>query len=342
MRITIGELAKIAGVSKTTVSRVLNMKPDVDPETRQKILQLIDEYDFHPNAFAKAISLQKSSYIGLIIPHEAAYIFSNPFYTEVMRGVSTEIDKRGYFMVMCYAHEVNYLDIYKQKRVDGFVLLSPGSFHKQIITTLNQENVPYVSTAKISEEEHMTYVDVDNFYGATLVVEHLIKLGHRKIAYLGKPTLQSSLDRLNGYKATMEQNQCPCCDQYVMITDTSSVQGGHDYTMKLMQLSDKPTAIFLANDMMAIGAMKAIQELGLRVPEDISVVGYDDIPLASFVQPQLTTIRQPAYEKGILAARALINSLETGEPSRSTTLTVELIVRQSTAICKEAEGMSVQ
>jgi LacI family transcriptional regulator len=336
MRITIGELAKIAGVSKTTVSRVINLKPDVDPETRQKILHLIEEYDFHPNAFAKAISSKKSSYVGLIVPHEAAYIFSNPFYTEVMRGVSTEIDQRGYYMVICYAHEANYLDIYKQKRVDGFILLSPGSFHKQIIDTLNQESVPYVSTAKISEEDHMTYVDVDNFYGATLVVEHLIGLGHRKIAYLGKPTLQSSLDRMNGYKAAMQRFDCPCCDQYMMITDTSSVQGGYDYTRKLMELPERPTAIFLANDMMAIGAMRAVQDLGLRVPEDVSVVGYDDIPLASYVQPQLTTVRQPAFEKGILAARSLIDSLETGDSPKSTILSVELIARQSTARCIES------
>src|SRR5512140_2631496 len=160
MKITIDEIAKLAGVSKTTVSRVLNKKPDVDPATRERILALISEYDFQPNAFAKAISLQNSRYIGLLVPHKAAYIFSNSFYTEVMRGVSTEVDSCGYYLLICYAHEVNYLDIYKQKRVEGFVLLSPGSYHKGIIESLKTEQVPFVSTAKVTNEE-MVYVDID-------------------------------------------------------------------------------------------------------------------------------------------------------------------------------------
>jgi len=332
MRLTITELAQMAGVSKTTISRVINNKPDVDPETRKRIHSLIEEYGFQPNAFAKAISLQKSRHIGLIIPHDAAYVFSNPFYTEVMRGVSTQIDRQGYYLVLCYAHEVNYLDIYRQKRVEGFVLLSPGSFHKNIIASLNAEQVPFVSTAKISDEPHMTYVDVDNFYGATLVMEHLVSLGHRKIAYIGKPTLQSSQDRLNGYRAVMQKYGYACDDCWTMITDTSSVQTGHDYTVRLLNGERAPTAIFLANDVMAFGAMKAIQECGLRVPEDVSIVGFDDIPLACYVTPPLTTVRQPAYEKGVEAARLLIHSLETGEPPESVTMGVELVVRQSTAV----------
>jgi LacI family transcriptional regulator len=331
-KVTIGEIARLAGVSKTTVSRVLNDKPDVDPHTRQRILDLIDEYSFQPNAFAKAISLQKSSHIGLIIPHIAQYVFSNPFYTEVMRGVSTEVDRSGYFLVLCYTHETNYLDIYRQKRVDGFVLLSPGSYHRDIIDSLNRENVPFISTAKISSEESMTYVDVDNYYGATLAMEHLVELGHRRIAYVGKPTLQSSQDRLRGYQHVMEKHGLALREDWMLITDTSSVEGGYQYTQKLLTNHDIPTAIFLANDVMAIGAIHAIQESGRQVPHDVSVVGFDDIPLSRYHNPALTTIRQPAYEKGVQAARSLIELLETGLPAKSSTLDVQLIVRQSTAV----------
>jgi LacI family transcriptional regulator len=332
MTITIGEIAKIAGVSKTTVSRVLNNKPDVDPSTREKILGLIDEYEFQPNAFAKAISLQKSRHIGLLIPHKAEYVFSNPFYTEVMRGVSTEVDEQDYYLVMCYAHEANYLDIYKQKRVDAFVLLSPGSFHHNIIDSLNSSDVPFVSTAKISDGVSMVYVDVDNFYGATLIMDHLVGLGHRRIAYIGKPTLQSSIDRLNGYRAVLEKNDLPDDPNLELITDTSSAERGHDYTQQLLQLPEPPTAIFLANDVMAIGAIQAIQESGRRVPEDISVTGFDDIPFAKFTNPPLTTIRQPSYEKGVQAARILIQSLENKDTQlQSMILPVELVVRGTTA-----------
>jgi LacI family transcriptional regulator len=331
MNITIGELAKLAGVSKTTVSRVINNKPDVDPATREKINSLIEQYGFQPNAFAKAISLKQSNHIGLLIPHKAEYIFSNPFYTEVMRGVSTTVDEKGYYLVMCYAHEVNYMDIYRQKRVDGFILLSPGSFHKQIIESLNMGGVPFVSTARIAAEPTMTYVDVDNFAGASMLMEHLISLGHRRIAFIGKPTLQSSQDRLSAYQAALEQAGIPYESELALVTDTSSVESGHAYTLHLLQSKWPPTAIFLANDVMAIGAINAAHESGLRVPEDISIVGFDDIPFSNYTNPPLTTVHQPAYEKGVRAAELLINLLETQEIQESVILPMQMIVRKSTA-----------
>ena len=330
MKMTIGEIAKMAGVSKTTISRVLNNKPDVDGATRKRILDLIEEYDFQPNAFAKAISTQKSNHVGLLIPHNAEYVFSNPFYTEVMHGVSTEVDRQGYFLVMCFAHEANYLDIYKQKRVDGFVLLSPGSFHKNIINSLNAEKVPFISTAKISEDEPMAYVDVDNYYGATLAMEHLVALGHKRIAYIGKPSLRSSQDRLRGYQAVIEKYGLPQHEDWMLITDTSSVQGGHDYTLKLLQSQEVPTAIFLANDTMAIGALRAVKDAGLRIPEDIGVVGIDDMPFSATSDPPLTTIRQPIQRLGAVAAQTLIDMIDYPSATHHhIILPTELVIRAS-------------
>lgn len=331
MRITIGELAKIAGVSKTTISRVINSKPDVDPGTREKILSLIAEYGFQPNAFAKAISQKQSNHIGLLIPHKAEYVFSNPFYTEVMRGVSTAVDENGYYLLICYAHEVNYMDIYKQKRVDGFVLLSPGSFHKHIIEALNVGSVPFVSTARILGESEMTYVDVDNFAGASMLMEHLVSLGHERIAFIGKPTLQSSQDRLSAYQTVLEKAGIKYDPELVLVTDTSSVESGHEYTLRLLRSQKPPTAIFLANDVMAIGAINAAHETGLRVPEDISIVGFDDIPFSNYTSPALTTVHQPAFEKGVRAAELLISLLETQEPQESVILPMQMAVRKSTA-----------
>lgn len=331
MRITIGELAKIAGVSKTTISRVINSKPDVDPATREKILSLIAEYGFQPNAFAKAISQKQNNHIGLLIPHKAEYVFSNPFYTEVMRGVSTAVDENGYYLLICYAHEVNYMDIYKQKRVDGFVLLSPGSFHKHIIEALNVGSVPFVSTARILGEAEMTYVDVDNFAGASMLMEHLVSLGHERIAFIGKPTLQSSQDRLSAYQTVLEKAGIKYDPELVLVTDTSSVESGHEYTLRLLRSQKPPTAIFLANDVMAIGAINAAHETGLRVPEDISIVGFDDIPFSNYTSPPLTTVHQPAFEKGVRAAELLINLLETQEPQESVILPMQMAVRKSTA-----------
>ena len=335
MRITIGELAKIAGVSKTTISRVINNKPDVDRGTREKILSLISEYGFQPNAFAKAISQKQSNLIGLLIPHKAEYVFSNPFYTEVMRGVSTAVDEKGYYLLVCYAHEVNYMDIYRQKRVDGFVLLSPGSFHKHIIEALNVGNVPFVSTARILAEPEMTYVDVDNFKGASQLMEHLISLGHERIAFIGKPTLQSSQDRLSAYQTVLEKAGIPYDPELALVTDTSSIESGHEYTLRLLRSQRPPTAIFLANDVMAIGAINAAHESGLRVPEDISIVGFDDIPFSNYTNPPLTTVHQPAFEKGVRAAQLLIHLLETQEPQESVILPLEMVLRRSTASARK-------
>lgn len=331
MTITIDEIAEMAGVSKTTVSRVLNNKPDVSPETREAILDLINKYDFTPNAMAKAITLHKSHSIGLLIPHEANYIFSNPFYVEVMRGVSTEVDKCGYFLFICYPHDQNYLEIFKQKRVDGFIILSPGSFHKNIIETLLTSEIPFVSTSKMTDEKEMVFVDVDNFKGAEIAMEHLIGLGHRRIAFIGKPSLVSSVDRFNGYMAVLEKNNIPLDQSLIRIADNASIQGGTAVTNELLDNPIPPTAVLAVNDLLAIGAIHAMQERGGRVPEDLSVVGFDDIPQAESVNPPLTTIRQPAYEKGVRSATMLVQYLEKKKKPRSQTLGVELIIRKSTA-----------
>jgi LacI family transcriptional regulator len=331
MRITISEIARMAGVSKTTVSRVINNKPDVDERTRERILTLIAKYDFQPNALAKAIMLQKSNHIGLLIPPEAKDVFSHPFYTEVMHGVSIEVDQRGYFLLICYAQAINYLDIYRQKRVDGFILLSPGAYHREIIETLVKEKIPFISTSKISEEESIVSVDIENYHGAMLVMDHLVSLGHKKIAYIGMTTLTSGLDRLQGYKDALSKYNLPYDDNLVMISDTEDTKNGYIFTKRLLDREKKPTAIFATDDIMAIGSIKAIIETGLKVPEDISVVGFDDILLAKDIIPSLTTIHQPAYEKGVNAARLLINFLESNQSPKSMTMDIELVVRKSTA-----------
>jgi DNA-binding LacI/PurR family transcriptional regulator len=330
---TIGEIAELAGVSKTTVSRVINNKPDVNPETRENILELIAKYNFQPNVFAKAISSQKSNNIGLIIPYTVDYIFSNQFYVDVLRGISTEIENSNYYLLICYVHEANYVDIFRQKRVDGFVLMSPASLHRDIIRELQCAEAPFVSTAKLLDEEAMVYVDVDNVRGASLAVEHLISLGHEKIAFVGKPALTSSQDRLTGYRQVLEKHGIAYQEDFVRVTASSSVKAGYEVMADLLQMDNPPTAVFLANDVMAMGAIKASQDLNLRVPEDISIVGFDDVPLAQYTTPALTTVRQPAFEKGVEATRLLLQFLENGIVPVSRTLDVELIVRNSTAAC---------
>lgn len=331
MSVTIEEIAKLAGVSKTTVSRVINNRPDVSTQTRERILALMTKHDFQPNVFAKAISLQKSYNIGLIIPHEVDYIFANQFYVEVMRGVSTAVENEGYHLLLCYLHSGNFVDIYKQKKVDGFIVMSPGEPHQNIIESLKDANAPFVATARVTSEEHSAYVDVDNYYGAQLAMEHLVSLGHRKIAFIGKPTLRSSLDRLHGYQDTLKKYDLSVSEEWQRISKSSSIEGGYLTMNEILNSGTYPTAVFLTNDIMSIGAIKAIQDRGLSVPEDISVVGFDDVPLAKYTTPPLTTIRQPAYEKGIEATKLLIQYLATEKMPPEKILEIELVVRESTA-----------
>jgi len=327
---TISEIAKIANVSKTTVSRVLNNKPDVNPETRKKIMSIIAEHDFQPNSFAKAISLNKSNNIGLIIPYSAEYIFSNPFYVEVLRGVSTEVDKSGYYLLLCYPHDLNYMQIYKQKRADGFIIMSPGDLHRNILNELIEAEVPFVSTAKLQLPNRiMHHVDVDNKKGGILALNHLVELGHRKIAFVGKAKLTSSLDRLSGYKTVLSENNIEINDDYIHVAESSSLESGYEITRKLLNLDQRPTAAFYSSDIMAIGATKAAAEIGINIPDDFAIVGFNDIPMSSVLSPTLSTIHQPAFEKGVEATKMLILLLETGQAPMYKELDLELIIRES-------------
>lgn len=328
------EIAKIAGVSKTTVSRVLNDKPDVNPETRDKILKVIEEFNFKPNAMAKAISTRRSRTIGLIIPYDAKYIFSNPYYVEVMRGIYTEADKRGYYLLICYPQNHNYEDMFNQKQVEGYIVISPGSDHKYMLQSLIDVKAPFVSTANVIDwDTPINVVDVDNYIGGRQMTEYLFKLGHREIAYIGKSSITSSMDRLHGYRDVMEENGIPYRDSMVRIIDKGSIANAEEAAKELLENNENLTAIFAASDMLAIGAIKAAKALGKKVPKDISVVGYDDIPFAEHYDPPLTTMRQPTYDKGVESVNMLIELLESKGESKNQVklLDIKLMERSSTA-----------
>lgn len=332
------EIAKIAGVSKTTVSRVMNKRPDVNPETRDKILKVIEEYNFKPNAMAKAISLRRSHTIGMIIPYDAEYIFSNPYYVEVMRGVYTEADKRGYALLICYPHNHNYEDMFNQKQVEGYIVISPGNDHKYMLQSLIDVKAPFVSTANIIEgNTQINVVDVDNYSGGRQMTEYLYKLGHHDIAYIGKSSITSSMDRFHGYRDVLDEKGAPFRESMVKIIDKGSIVNAEEATKELLEKNENITAIFAASDMLAIGAIKAIKALGKKVPKDISVVGYDDIPFAEHYDPPLTTMRQPTYDKGVEAVNMLINMLENDKEAVNEVklLDQKLIERKSAAKLKK-------
>ncbi|HYF83834.1 MAG TPA: LacI family DNA-binding transcriptional regulator [Clostridia bacterium] len=332
MKLTIKDIARMSNVSCTTVSRVLNNKPDVKPETRQTIMELIEKHRFQPNAFAKGISSKKSNCIGLVIPYEANYVLGNPFYAEVIEGILNELNKRSYYLMFCYYPKVDFIEYaFTQNRVDGFVLLSPMSHNKNVISLLHEMGAPFVATSRILNEENVVYVDIDNHLGGYMAVEHLISLGHRKIGMIrnGPGNLASSESRFDGYKAALAKYNIPFDPDLVEI-QTSSVDNGYNAMNNIFDRGMKPTGIFAASDMMAIGAANAIKEHGMHIPEDMSIVGFDDIKTAQYYNPPLTTIRQRSFEKGKKLAHLMINLLEKKKNVKSILLDVELVVRKST------------
>jgi LacI family transcriptional regulator len=331
MKLTIKTIADLANVSCTTVSRVLNNKPDVKPETRKYILELIESYNFQPSVFARGIHLKKSNCIGLIIPSEIDYILMNSFYAEVIRGIASELYERGYFLLFLYTNKrEDFVNVYKQNRVDGFIIIRLGVYDRDIIATLNGIGAPFVSTAHISGETNMTVVDIDHYKAASKGVEYLISLGHKRIGMLAAAnSLTNCKERFDAYKDVLRKYDIPFDDVLVEEADTST-QGGYNAMKRMLKNKIEPTAVFVAGDVMAKGAMKAIKEAGKSIPKDISVMGFDGVPESEFTEPSLTTIKQPSFSKGKTAASLLIDKLENKSAIESITMDVELIIREST------------
>ncbi|MCL4441178.1 MAG: LacI family transcriptional regulator, partial [Firmicutes bacterium] len=328
------DVAKMAGVSTTTVSRVLNQKPDVKEDTKRLILEIIKNNDYYPSALAKGTSINKSHTLGLVITDDR--IFVNPFFVEVLRGINHAAAAAGYFALLCTAESNNDspVSIFKQKRVDGIILISPR-LSQNPIEELIKEKVPFISTSKITGIAGLNYVDVDNFLGAKLAVEHLVMLGHKRIGLIGGPSnLASSYDRKKAFCDTLKLNGLKIHEELMVEGDHSS-ESGYSCMEKLLAVDELPTSVFIAGDIMAFGAMQHLKQKNILVPRDMSIVGFDDVPLTKLVDPPLTTVRQFPFRKGFTAANHLINMLKgySGTPVKEL-LPVELIIRQSAAAPK--------
>jgi len=311
---------------------VLNNKADVNEETRARILALIEKYQFQPNVFARGIQSNKSNCIGLIIPRELDYILTNSFYAEIIRGIVHELNGRGYYLLFCNTAEHNdIMNIYRQRRVDGFIMIRLGTCDKDIISVLKSIEAPFAATTTVQGEDAMLHVDIDNYRSACMAVEHLISLGHRRIGMIAAAnSLVNSRQRLAAFRDTMNKHQLPYDERFVTEDDTS-MRGGYEAMKRILRLNDGPTAMFVGGDIMALGALRAIKEAGKRVPDDISVIGFDGIPESEYTDPPLTTIQQPIFEKGQKAAAMLIDLLEGQTDIQPVTMEARLIVRASTA-----------
>lgn len=333
MRLTINDIAKLAGVSRTTVSRALNNKSDINSETLKKIQTVIEQQDFWPSFLAKAAKLNRSSTVGVVIPYSTDYILSNLYYSEILRGISSEAKNRGYYLLLIYSlPNADYITVYKEKRVDGFIIVSPNKNDREVFAKLDEQKVPYTATAKTPEPGSHKYVDVDNEKGILMGVTHLASLGHEKMAFINVSSfLMSYEDRLSGFKKALALRGINGRQDYI-VDGESSIRGGFEAAEKLIKLENKPTAFVCGNDMMAMGVIKLLKSKGFSVPGDFSVIGYDDIPLAQELDPPLTTIRQPTFDKGVHACSMLIDEIEDHVHGNEVILPVELVIRGTTAV----------
>ena len=330
MAITLEEIAKLSNVSRSTVSRVINGDPNVKEETRQRVLAVIERVNFQPNLAARSLARGRTDVIGLVIPAGIAAIFTDPWFPQVVKGISTECNIHGY-SVMLWLAEPEFerqmiTKILHSGLLDG-VIVSSMVIDDPLVQSLYESSMPFVLIGRHPSLD-IRYIDIDNASAGYEATAHLINLGYRKIATItGPQNLIAGYDRFLGYQQALEDHQLPIDPQLIVEGDFSE-NSGYEACRKI--ISQKPDAIFIANDTMAIGAFQAIQQAGLHVPDDIAVVGFDDIPQASSSQVPLTSIRQPTQQMGAAAVNALIEIIHfPNAKPENTILPTELVIRQS-------------
>jgi LacI family transcriptional regulator len=330
-RLTIAEVALEAGVSSQTVSRVINNRPDVSPETRQRVQQVINKLGYQPSALARGLASRRTRTLGLITAD-----FSDYFFTQVIAGAEVEARKHGYFFMLGSTErnpqdEPEYIRLLTEHHVGGILFARPSTEpdHHHLLGLL-RDGVPVVTTAYHLTGADLTVVDVDNIDGAQQATRYLLECGHRQIAMItGPATWKSVNDRTQGYKLALESAGIAFEPSLVAEGDWS-FPSGYRAMQELLAQGHPFSALFAQNDQMAIAAIRALREAGQRVPEDVAVVGYDDIPAAEYCDPPLTTIRQPMQEVGKVATKLLIQAIEQpGMEQGEVLLKGELIQRRS-------------
>lgn len=336
MKVTIKDVARKAGVDPSTVSRIINNDPrlSVRDETRQRIMGAINELGYQPNSIARSLRLNNSHTIGMLIPD-----ITNPLFPEVIKGVEDLSSEKDLSLILCntgdlYEKEFKMIQFLLNRRVAG-LLLASVHLREDAIAEVEKSGVPFVLVNRGNRKDRAAFVVADNATGAKMAVRHLIDLGHRKIAHIaGFLYTDSGIERLEGYRKELNLADLPIDSGY-MVEAGYSETGGYQAMRKLLDLPDPPTAVFAVNDLTAMGAIIAIKEQGLRVPEDISIVGFDDIWVAERISPPLTSVKVSLYEMGKLAMDMLyqrINHLPVEQ--EGITMPVSLAVRSSTAVVK--------
>lgn len=313
--VTIKDIAKAVGVTHPTVSRALNNHPDIAEATREHIVELAHEMGYVPNASARGLKTNRTRALGAILQQ-----IDDPFWSEVLDGVESILSTEGYSLFIASTHnekqrEKEVLQAMVERGVDGVLLMSPR-FREEQCRFLNSYNLPMVMVNNEGVGESRYVILNDDTYAARLITKHLIDLGHKRIAYLGKLHSASNRNRLAGFRAEMQAARLPVEKRYIVHTSGGDPIGGKEGAEYLFSLDEIPSAVMCYNDFLAVGVYHHLQEKGLRIPQDVSVTGFDNILIASYLYPPLTTFHQYKFELGEGAARMMLEVLSDQQKRR--------------------------
>jgi LacI family transcriptional regulator, repressor for deo operon, udp, cdd, tsx, nupC, and nupG len=325
----IQQVAKQAGVSVATVSRVLNGQNTVSAKTKMKVDEAIKKLNYEPSLLGRNLRTSESRLLLILIP-----TISNPFYLEIIKGIEQVAISQNYNILLCETDsnpekENIYFDLVRKKMADGIISMDPAVN----VETLKKlaENYAIIQCSEYEEGTGIPYVTIDNEEASYRAVKHLIQIGHKKIALMNSDEKYLfARQRKMGYKRALEENGITLKNEYIIPTQRLGFENGQQAMKKILNLQDRPTALFAVSDLLAIGALKEINAAGLHVPNDIAVVGFDKIDFSNMTNPTLTTIAQPMKRMGSVAARMLIEKIK-GEEVESIILDHELVIRESTS-----------
>lgn len=343
---TLSDIATTVGVAPMTVSRVLNQNGYVSEDVRNRVLSVVKELNYRRNGLARSLKRQRTDTIGLVLGD-----ISNPYSTELARAVREAATAKNYNLFICISEHSAEEDIaafesLTSHSVDGLIVATRANDSgDEYLKSIAENNVPVVAIGRDFYHEQIDYISADNLHGGFEATQHLIDLGHRRIGFIGA-TLENEakLKRLQGYLNALEKHAIEIDERLVTgrrevrtgVPGYSTEKIGYEGMKRLLSLPNRPTAIFARNDFTAIGAMTAVKETGLRIPQDVAIIGFDDIPLAVHMSPSLSTVRQPMRLQGQIAAELLLRRIESNEDltREEKILNCELIIRESTVSLK--------
>jgi DNA-binding LacI/PurR family transcriptional regulator len=335
MNVTIKDVAKRANVAPSTVSRVIADSPRISEKTKRKVREAMKELGYHPNFIARSLASQSSQVIGLVMPSSADQALQNPFFPEVIRGISKAAHEKKYALQMSTGEREEeiyegVIEMLQGRRVDGVILLY-SRVNDKLMKYLQQNGLPFVVIGKPHQKaEQITHVDNDNYRAAKEATQYLIELGHERIAFVGgNVNYLVTVDRLLGYEEALKEAGLPYRKDYIMHEEFLK-EGGQEAMKELLSLAEPPTALVVADDLMALGVLNTLDEMNLRVPDDISIVSFNNTLLSEISRPPLTSVDIHIFQLGYEAAKNLIEKIvNPNEPIKRVIVPHRLVKRFS-------------